>query len=219
MNQSIKDYDKQLLRIDHFSKFPCMLPFVGKNYEKGKRIMMIAESHYLPPYSTISKDSDVWYNSTEKDLNNDELAWVNTREILSGDLKPRGHMIYKEINSRMSEIIDTEESRALNEIVLMNGFQRPAPEVGESIKYFTTEKDFEIGARTIENVIRIVKPEIVLFVSKYSWDNLKYKLSVSSNIKFDFVCHPGTGGRYWHNASYEHGISKFREIIKATYLN
>lgn len=219
MNKSIKNYDQELLEIDHFSKFPCMLPFVGENYEKDKKIMMIAESHYLPPYSTISRESDKWYESTEKDLNKEELAWVNTRQILSGDLKPRGHMIYKEIDSRMSEIIDTKDSRALDEIVLMNGFQRPAPEAGESIKYFTTEKDFEIGARTIEKVIKIVKPDIVLFISKYSWDNLKYKLSVANNIKFDFVCHPGTGGRYWHNTSYEHGISKFREIIKNIYQN
>ena len=216
MNKSSKKFDSEINNIEHYRKYPAMKPFVGKNYGKGtnRKIMLVAESHYLPPTSVISNSSEIWYNSNQEDLSNEEVRWINTRGILQGNWKPAGHMIFRELNSRMSEFMDTTEFRAMTNVAFMNGFQRPSPETGDSIKHFCRKIDYEIGAKTINSVIKILKPDLVIFVSKLSWDKLRWKIPKQKNeVKYEFVCHPGTGGRYWHNKNYEHGLKKFKRII------
>lgn len=221
MNKSSIMFDIELDKVEHYQKFPMMRPFVGKNYgeENKRKIMLVAESHYLPPTSTISKDPDLWYRSSQSDLTNDEKAWINTREILQGDYKPAGHMIFRELDLRMSKFMDTSNQRAMSNIVFMNGFQRPAPETGDSIKHFCHPIDYKIGANTIKSVLEIVNPSLVIFVSKLAWDQLRWKLPKdSSGIEYNFVCHPGTGGRYWHNNNYDHGLQKFNSLIQNNYV-
>ena len=217
MNESTEIFDSKLKEIDHYKKFPSMLPFVGKNYGKNNsnKIMLIAESHYFPPKSTISKNPEKWYNSTQFDLTNEEIAWINTRNIIKGKWNAAGHMIFRELNARMSEFMNVKKFRAMTNIAFMNGFQRPAPKTGYSIKEFCKPIDYKIGAKTIYRVVNIIEPDLVIFVSKLSWDKLRWKLPKAElEVKYDFVCHPGTGGRYWHNKKYKHGIEKFRLLIK-----
>ncbi|WKX76699.1 hypothetical protein [Zobellia laminariae] len=217
MNKSTEIFDNKLNEIEHYRKFPSMRPFVGENYGKNnsRKILLIAESHYLPPKSTISRSPENWYNSKQSDLNKEEVAWINTRNILKGDWKPAGHMIFRELNTRMSEFMNVQEFRAMTNIAFMNGFQRPAPETGDSIKYFCRAIDYKIGAETIKKVINIIEPHLVIFVSKLSWDKLRSKIPKSeSEVKYDFVCHPGTGGRYWHSKKYKHGMKKFKFLIE-----
>ena len=103
----------------------------------------------------------------------------------------------------------------MTNVVFMNGFQRPAPEPGKSIRKFCERIDYTIGAKTIEKVIDIVEPNLVIFVSKFSWDELRWKLPKPKfGTEYDFVCHPGTGGRYWHNTDYKHGVSKFTNLVR-----
>jgi len=54
----------------------------------------------------------------------------------------------------------------------------------------------------------------VVFVAKYPWDALGAMVA-SRGIadEYNFVCHPGTGGRYWHNSNYPHGKRKFLQIM------
>jgi len=217
MNNSTDIFDNEFDTIEHYQKFPSMRPYVGKNYGKNnsRKILLIAESHYLPPKSTISRNPEKWYESSQSDLTKEEIAWINTRNILKGNWKPAGHMIFKELNTRMSEFMDIKEFRAMTNVAFMNGFQRPAPNTGNSIKHFCKPIDYKIGAQTIEKVVNIIKPNLVIFVSKLSWDKLKGKIPKSqSDIIYDFVCHPGTGGRYWHNKNYEHGVNKFKSLIE-----
>tara|TARA_B100000809_G_C14969014_1_gene470180 strand:+ start:67 stop:756 length:690 start_codon:yes stop_codon:yes gene_type:complete len=217
MDKSSEIFDKQLNEIDHYRKFPAMLPFVGKNYgiNNSRKIMLIAESHYLPPKSTISRKTESWYNSEQSDLTSEEITWINTRNILKGDWKADGHMIFRELNIRMSEFMNIKQFRAMTNVVFMNGFQRPSPATGDSIKNFCKPIDYEIAAKTIEKVVNIVEPDLVIFVSKLSWDKLRWKIPKSElEIEYNFVCHPGTGGRYWHHSKYEHGLKKFKSLIE-----
>jgi hypothetical protein len=217
MNESTEIFDEKLNEIEHYQKFPAMRPFIGQNYGNidTRKIMLVAESHYLPPKSTISKHPENWYNSTQSDLSDEEIAWINTRNILKGNWKPAGHMIFRELNARISDFMNVKECRAMTNVAFMNGFQRPAPETGDSIKNFCKSIDYNIGAQTINSVIKTIKPDLVIFVSKLSWDKLRWKISKSAlEVKYDFVCHPGTGGRYWHNKKYKHGMTKFKSLIE-----
>jgi len=219
MNESTNFYDDKLTQIEHYQKFPSMLPYIGKNYgiNNSRKILLIGESHYLPPKSTISRDSENWYNSKQSDLTTEEIAWINTRNILKGEWKPKGHMIFRELNARMTEFMNIKNGRAISNVSFLNGFQRPAPETGNSIKHFCKPIDYEVGAKTINDVICVIKPDLVIFVSKLAWDKLNRKVRKTEfKTEYNFVCHPGTGGRYWHNKNYSHGLKKFKSLIKGT---
>ena len=60
-------FNPELLKITHYQHYPQMIPFVGKNYEKTK-LLVIAESHYLPPDSEAHKQQCV-YEQAGKDHN------------------------------------------------------------------------------------------------------------------------------------------------------
>jgi len=217
LDKSSEIFDEQLNEIDHYRNFPAMRPFIGENYgiNNSRKIILIAESHYLPPKSTISRNTENWYNSEQSDLTSEEITWINTRNILKGNWKANGHMIFRELNLRMSEFMNVEKFRAMTNVVFMNGFQRPSPENGGSIKNFCKPIDYKIAAKTIEEVVNIVEPDLVIFVSKLSWDKLRWKIPKSElETEYNFVCHPGTGGRYWHNNKYEHGLKKFKSLLE-----
>ena len=206
----------ELSTISHYTHYPSMMPFVGKNYANTlcKRILLIGESHYLPEDSNASLNAESWYSSNESILRKDEKAWVNTREILSCEWDSPGHFIFRELNNRMTPHVPIHEGRSMNSCAFMNGFQRPSPQTGESIKSFCTLKDFEESSKTIKEVILILRPQLVIFTSVLAWRTLGWRVQKEvQDVKMDFVCHPGTGGRYWHKVKYPNGVNKFVKLV------
>jgi hypothetical protein len=67
----------------------------------SRKLMLVAESNYLPPKSTISKNSENCYTSTQSDLTNEEIAWVNRRNILKRNWKLAGHMVFKDQHQKL----------------------------------------------------------------------------------------------------------------------
>lgn len=211
-----KKYDSLLKEISHYKNYPSLLPFIGANFDspKSPRILIIAESHYLPEDSIVSRNAEEWYNSNYKILSVEEQRWMHTRDLVSCDWKPAGHMIFRELENKLGKIIEKYDDRAMNTCVYINGFQRPSPATGDSIKYFCKEIYFIKSAEVLNSVIEIVKPKLVIFVSKYAWDSLGWRVSKNHpEVKFNFVCHPGTGGIYWHNKNYAHGSEKFSKLV------
>lgn len=193
-----------------------MLPYIGANYVKDdtKKILLIAESHYLPKYSEIHKNSKVWYNSNQGDLNLEEIHYINTRRVMEAEWNTVSDIIFRELDKKLSEFVDTSKGRAMTYTSFMNCFQRPANE-GDSIKDSCVELDLKISFDTVNAVIEAINPDIIIFTSKYAWDSMGWKIANESkkNRIFDFVCHPGTGGLHWHRKNYNHGASKFIEIL------
>ena len=215
-------FDKELKKIEHYDRFPSMLPYVGINYGKNDnpKILLIGESNYLPDYSKIHKKAEKWFQSTEQDLNDEEIDWIHCRQLLECDWTGTGHVIYSELNRNLEkhfEIIN--DKRAITNIAYMNGFQRPSPIPGESIKEHLSQLDTEVSSDVISQVVKIVKPDVVIFVSKFAWEILSPKLHLDENVKIDYTCHPGTGGLYWHNKDYKHGKKKFNKIVKSSFKN
>lgn len=58
------DPEQFAARHEHFKRFPCLTPWVGSSYQSPnhKKLLIIAESHYLPKGSTIHHDAARWYN-------------------------------------------------------------------------------------------------------------------------------------------------------------
>ncbi len=191
------------------------MPYIGRNYGslKERKVLLVAESHYFPENSRIHFEAEKWYNSSNDYLTEEEIYYINTRKVLETEWNTVSDVIFKEINSTIQPLV-SDNSRAMNYVAFMNCFQRPG-KTGDSISQSCSELDIEKAYETINSVIEIIKPEFVIFYSKFSWDNVGWRLAKNlENINFEFSCHPATGGRYWHKSSY---VNNKNKII--TYLN
>lgn len=213
--------EAEISKIDHYQKYPSMKPFIGDYFlnSKHKKLLLIGESNYLPKDSQIHLESNNWYENNESQLSSEEKKWINCRDILNCDWNNRGHRIYREINRCLNEVMDTDLKNAFSHVSYMNAFQRPAIE-GNSIKDVAREIDVKKSSETIEEVIKSLKPDIVIFLSIYSWKKLSFILTKKNpEIQFDFVCHPTGAWGYWNRKNYSNGRSKFINILKNSYLN
>lgn len=200
-------FDKELQKIDHYRKFPVMMPFIGKNYKtQNRKLLILCESHYLPEESTIHLDAEKWYNEvTEKDLNEVEKKWINTREITIWEFKNEQPPFINIYNALKDAGMENPEYS----IAYMNAFLRPSIE-GKSVKHIVEKIDFDVAGNVINKVIDIIQPSYVIFVSKFAWDSL------NGNIPFpnkDFTAHPSSHG-WWYDTTYPHNKQKFIDMVK-----
>lgn len=209
--KSTKLFDSGLDAIAHYQHYPLMKPFVGQEYAKSKKkILLIAESFYLPDECTLNKEVQTWYQGNESMLSEYERPWIDCRGLVECEWESAGHFIYRELQSSMQTV-----GLDFNSVSFMNAFQRPACEEGRSFSYDCTNLDVEYAIETINSVQEVIKPDCVIFVAKYPWDTLGAYIQQSVGTSYGFVCHPCTGGRYWHNTEYAHGKSKFLELLKS----
>src|SRR5690554_5957324 len=111
-----KEFDTQLKGINHYKNFPILMPFIGLNYTNSNsiKLLLIAESHYLPEHSSISNNVEKWYNLNETHLTSEELDYINTREITSSKWNQPGHMIFRELENKISNHIQKYLGRSIN---------------------------------------------------------------------------------------------------------
>jgi len=215
MNTSIED---ELKKIDHYQKFPLMKPFIGENYFNApQKVMVIGESFFFDHYPQnenpkINPGAQVWYSSTENELQVEKQLCIDTRHIVKTS-KHHFYISLEKILSQSLEYTKSKGSKAVHNIVFMNAFQRPANHKGQSIKGLAVEQDFQIASTTISQVIEIVKPSFVIFVSKYSWDNVGIRLQKQENILYDYTVHPASYGE-WHDKKNIHSKYKFLKLLK-----
>lgn len=216
-----KNIKQKLSKIGFYQQFPVMVPFIGEYYlsDKHKKLLLVGESYYLPNETVIHHSASNWYKSKQEELDDEEVEWINCHGLLTCDWESNGHQIYRELNKCIFSLKLDKDKRAIDEVAFTNYFQRPAEKEGESFKYFCTEEDIIQSDEILDQVIQIIKPDIVIFVSKYAWDVGGQKIKEKhKNIVVDFVCHPGTGGRYWHNEEYPHNKKKFMQLLRKNVL-
>ncbi|MCX2525334.1 uracil-DNA glycosylase family protein [Larsenimonas rhizosphaerae] len=200
-----QNYDEAFEQLPHYQAYPRMRPFVGRLYgHHSPKILLIAESHYLPPESSLHLDAQHWYEGTESSLSDsDKPGWINTRGILdkpNGQWKAKGHEIYRRLNRALGEAGYSGGGNLFRYVAFMNGFQRPAI-TGDSLK--VQKKDIDVATETLNGVIDIIKPELVIFVSKKASRHLAKRI----NIKSSSVPHPACP--WWYRAS-KRGTGKAR---------
>jgi len=214
-------FDPSLDQIDHLNRFPKMKPFVGENYEASshKRLLIIGESGYFPDDSTIHKVPEEWYRQEQESLTEEESVYLDWRALLTGEWNQNGHEMYREINRCMKEVIDTSEDRAVSHIAYTNAFYRPASEPGESIKHCCTAIDFEKSIEISSSVIRCLKPQLVVFVSKFTWDSVGWRIAQANpSIKMDFTAH-ASDRRWFYRKGYPHAKPKLISLLNEHYIN
>lgn len=211
-------FDTKLKEVPQFKKYQSMMTYVGNKYrnESSCKILLIAESFYLPNESILHKKPDSWYSGNQTQLTEKEISWMNCRGLIECGWESSGHHIFRELNKRLASVLNG----GFENVAFMNAFQRPACKEGESFRNDCVQKDIEVAIDTINKVQEIIKPDTVIFVAKYPWDLLGSEIKKQDIAKkYSFVCHPATGGRYWHNKNYKHGKNKFIELIQTAQNN
>lgn len=213
-------YDEELMELEHYKSHPEMLPFVGLNYDKLK-IMIIGESHYIDDKKckwTVNNEADftkTWYGDSRNDIKKlfenweDAKYWFYTRyvvcrNVLGGHSRSSG--IFFKPAGYIAQNNDIEKEDALESITFMNYFLRPAAEKGESIN--TSREDLSHARENLNKVIEILKPELIIFVSKKAYS----AYGDYNNPKVKYTTHPCSS---WWTKSTDHGKSYFEELMKS----
>ena len=204
-------FDASLKQISHYRAYPAMLPFVGEEYvsEQHKKVLVIGESHYLPEASTVHHDAEAWYAGSQESLNDKEVGWINTREVIMW-LHEDKKRFFGKINQEIEAAGFGESKPGIQHIAFMNAFQRPSREK-ESIKGYETEKDISLSADVIRRVVDILKPDTVIFASKGACE--KFHTAIGEQAKTEWVYHPTGGyGSWWLKPE---GKEKFASLLTA----
>lgn len=200
---------ENLKQVKHFQNHPQMRPFIGDDYGKTyKKLLIVAESHYISDCDENSNPRDIneyentfmnWYDLKESDLKDYDVKWTHTSNIISksnliNDNNPSCHKIFSNIHSALqsSRLNNLKENeRMFNHIAYMNFFQRPAKD-RDTIN--PSNKDIKIANDTLFEVVEILKPDFIFIVSSKAWNNIdtdKFK-----NYKFGHSSHPNS--KWWN---------------------
>lgn len=232
MKTTIKQLKNALSEIEFYTQFPTMIPFVGDYYisDQHKKMLLVGESFYFPNASTIHKDADKWYNAKQKDLGiviedgkpEKEIEWIDCDGLLRSDWSADGHAMYKNINTAIKEVLTHYHNRPIDEIAYTNFFVRPALRglsFNEYKKYGDITEDVKYANKVLENVINILAPNLLVFVSKSAFDTAnKAYLNANPNLNVEFVCHPADPF-HWPKKKYPHNKEKFLRILKEKFVN
>lgn len=217
------EYDQELKSIHHFELHPELLPYVGPHYN-DLRILLIGESHYIDgiPDQNIFLE---WYNKSTREIfsgkDQEYQSWFNTREIATNFLCHRrstattemfsypGKLI-KEILSGSGEGCPTD-SAAFQCVAFFNFYQRPNLTRGGSFCPITKMEESEISqAKEItKEIIEILKPSIVVFLSKKAYT--AFGQEKIENTTIESTNHPTCS--WWYK---ENGKDHFKNVIQKT---
>ena len=158
---------------EHLQRFPCMHPWIGSRYRdrRHKRFLVIGESHYLPPDSTLHHDPVRWYRCSQDDLTPEEVRGAHTIGNITGRWY-RAHRIYRAIQTEIAAILReravTPDDFPLNHIAYCNYFLRPAPKSGGSMAGHACQRDLEVAEGVLKWFILRHRPQLVIITSRFA---------------------------------------------------
>lgn len=236
------EFDNDLQnQLPHFKNYPELLPFIGKYWnESPYKILVIAESHYIATKDIQKEQLENWYDyssSNFKQYESDPFQlhrYINTRYnvnnafLINKNESQRPYMHYYNMRRAIKQNIEffKVKDNIFDYLAYYNYFQRPAYIEGESI--INNDKDDKIAFDTFINIVDIVKPEKIIFVSSKSYHSFKNNKDLTKQImckipaKIYTTPHPGSA--WWNRRSknygkniktneYRTGREKFIEII------
>lgn len=206
-------FDSQLKQIEFYQKYPEYLPFIGQSYEVHK-ILFLGESHYFPKESVWHKVPEDWYSGSSELLVGDERYYINTRRAVNnihGSDEPtpqkwkKSRTIFRNIEQVMLDSGLPKTDNLFCHVAFMNAFQRPAEEHGDSIK--VRPLDVEQSAQVIKQVIEIIQPKYICFVSSKASKHLAQQIGVRSDV----VMHPASA---WWNRPTKQGSTGKEALMR-----
>lgn len=192
---------EKLKSIDHFQRYPEMIPFVGANYGKfNKKMLLLGESHFLPEGSTASSSAEVWYKGNNSTLDDNEKGFICTFDLINNrsgqQLGAKSWRYYLDMENELINGGLPKHDNMFTYVSFMNVFQRPAVVNGESINVLPI--DLEEGEKILNAVIDIIQPEIIIFMTSLGYNHFHWRIHDKS-IKTVRCCH--TTCSWWNRES------------------
>lgn len=210
-----------LNKIDHFRRYPAMLPYIGGGYcgSNHRRMLILGESNYLPPGSNVHLDANAWYAGDQSSLSSEQVKYLHCRDLLTLKWHPRsGHKIYLELNDCLRDSGIVGSARATTSIAFMNAFQRPAATTGGSMKACHTPEDFAHSFAVVAETIRATEPELVVVVSRFAWTTFGGSLQSSfPDLIIEHTCHP-TSHFHWNTPGYAFGREHLMTVPRTHFV-
>ena len=199
-----------------FNRFPFLVPATyGENYWNNPRhnkLMIIGESNYLQDYTdSVFKDPDVWYQGeiTKPLIPKEKEKYFKNEKS--------GYAPFDRLCDSMKSVLKTEFGTIYEEAVYYNYFLRPATG-GRTFRHFCKPIDREIAGTALCGILEILKPDIVIFASKYAYDEFKnyIKSTKYNNTRIECVYHPSSKFQKWE--SNPNSKQKFEELLRKYWI-
>lgn len=224
-------YDNHLNKIKHYTIHPEMMPFVGFEYDKmQKKILLVGESHYLnqishedgekPSFDFSNEFSEInWYEMNFDTIKSNypksglaqQKSYVYTRNVVCSFLAGYPGVGYGIFHTPLTAIHDVLNKNDFNEFAFMNYFQKPAYKFGESIKKYIDDNDKKIAFDTLVGVVKSITPTKIIILSSTVRDRLNELLPESERfiegVPVYYTCHPTCA--WWRRNDGKHGKKAF----------
>lgn len=166
----------------HLQDFPCMMPWKGCKYPRT-RLLVIAESHYLPQGSFVNIEPRTWYTIKQCDLTPREQLYVNTIECVRERLA-RGDK--KEVYNRINEFISFDRIAFFNYLFRPANYKLGFRSSGLKVEY----KDKKVSGEVMAWFIKEHKPRAIIVASKFARDCGAESVAKRFGIECSVTDHP-----------------------------
>ena len=216
-------FDDLLLKVEHYSRYPNLLPWVGTGYRATPlKLLILGESHYLPEQVVYHLDPEAWYAGVDLPADN-SVAWMRTRGVVAKGLetnwKGKSKTIFRRLSVSLAEAGFSNGAAPFSRLAYMNYFQRPAEVTGDSIR--VSDLDRKVSAKVLEEVAQVLQPHAIVFCTKLAW-NAAVSQELIESLRgagrvVDHTPHPGSA--WWYRTARKrqgrNGHEVFLDILRA----
>lgn len=208
-----------LIKEGVFVRFPELIPARTENYWKNsyhKKLLIIGESNYFEDNTdSVFKNPEAWYKEDTQ-----HLIPENKKSDVSN--WKGGYKTFNTLCKSINEVSNAFHcDNVYDEAMFYNYFLRPATvcKSNKSFKKDCTQIDRDIAGSTLCEILEIDKPDIVIFISKYAFDEFKkYVENVGCKLstQIDYVNHPAVHFSWNHRNG--NGKQKFEKLLKEYWI-
>lgn len=202
-----------------FNRFSRMMPMVGADYEKQPaKILLVLESYYFDnkdlENGSVFTNAENWYKTKGATLiPKSSEKHVNMREdwICNPTEGP-----YPNIYRSLCALRGGDFESQCRSIAIYNYFLRPAfnnnGTKGFGDKKYCTEDDRTVAFEAFCGVVGILKPDIVVFLSKFSFITFQKHNKSFKDVVIENVSHPSSP--WWNKNGGVYGRQKFESLLR-----
>ena len=207
-----KSYDNKLKELEFYKNsriHQLMLPYIGFNYQEHK-VLLVAESHYLGNDEDRKKVANFkeWYED-KGDIILSQEGHIDTRGVVEQWFSS-GNGLFQKVKKELDNA-NIDIKYFWERIAFMNFFI--VPSTNGSREIYSTKEVEEKSLTNFEEVIKILKPNYILFLSKRSYYIFEKNNSEYLNKTFPFS-HPTSIWWYRKRKDGKRAKGEFKEKIE-----
>ncbi|MBP5456363.1 MAG: hypothetical protein J6Y37_07665 [Paludibacteraceae bacterium] len=234
-----------------FVRFPELIPActdeIFWSSENHSRLLIVAESNYFEDeaesvYKSVFKNPEAWYQGEDRQ----HLIPTTGKEPEEYKVKVSNWKAKYPPFDRLRDSMNAVSNgihceRIFDEAMFYNYFLRPATvKVVRGKKNLTFKKDCaqidrDVAGIALCGIIETAKPDIVIFISKYAYDEFRnyikacgnknsfrdfgncFELTGEINVRIEFVNHPSHPAGWW-NYKTGNGKQKFERLLREYWI-